>query len=63
MPTVATITSKGIAWATIASKGTAWATIASKGTACDPIASQPVLRCVHSNARLRLPLRRRRPLQ
>jgi len=63
VPTVATITSKGIAWATIASKGTAWATIASKGTACDPIASQPVLRCVHWNARVRLQLRRRRPLQ
>ena len=40
--------------ATIASKGTAWATIASKGPACDPIAFQPVLYCVFWNARLRL---------
>jgi len=62
-PTVATIASKGIAWASIASKGAAWATIASKGPACDPIAYQPVLRCVHWNARLRLQLRRRRPLR
>ena len=40
--------------ATIASKGTAWATIASKGPACDPIAFQPVLYCVFWNASLRL---------
>jgi hypothetical protein len=54
VPTVATIASKGIAWATIASKGTALATIASKGPTCDPIAFQPVLYCEFWNARLRL---------
>ena len=54
VPTVATIASKGIAWATIASKGTALATIASKGPAWATIAFQPVFHCVFWNARLRL---------